>query len=67
MSVSIISCPSCQSLVLSDTIRCPTCKHILKEELAEGAATDLPAVERATDEVPCPDCGEKVREGLVRC
>lgn len=67
MSVSIISCPSCKSLILSDTIQCPTCKHVLKEELAEGVAADLPAVERATDEVPCPDCGEKVREGLVRC
>ena len=67
MSVSIISCPSCQSLILSDTIRCPTCNHIQKEELAEGVASDLPAVERATDEIPCPDCGEKVREGLVRC
>ena len=67
MSISIISCPSCQSLILSDTIRCPTCNHILKEELAEGVASDLPAVERATDEIPCPDCGEKVREGLVRC
>lgn len=67
MSVSIISCPSCKSLVLSDTIQCPTCKHVLKEDLAEGLSSDLPAVERATDEVPCPDCGEKVRAGLVRC
>ena len=67
MSVSIISCPSCKSLVLSDTIQCPTCKHVLKEEVAVGVASDLPAVERASDEVPCPDCGEKVRSGLVRC
>lgn len=67
MSVSIISCPSCKSLILSDTIQCPTCKHVLKEDVAGGVASDLPAVERATDEVPCPDCGEKVRSGLVRC
>jgi hypothetical protein len=67
MSVSIISCPSCKSLILSDTIQCPTCKHVMKEELAASVASDLPAVERATDEVPCPDCGEKVRKGLVRC
>lgn len=67
MSVSIISCPSCKSLILSDTIQCPTCKHVLKEEMADGIAPDLPAVERATDEIPCPDCGEKVRKGLVRC
>jgi hypothetical protein len=67
MSVSIISCPSCKSLVLSDTIQCPTCKHVLKADLAAGVASDLPAVERASDEVPCPDCGENVRSGLVRC
>lgn len=67
MSVSIISCPSCKSLILSDTIQCPTCKHVLKEDLAEGVTSDLPAVERASDEVDCPDCGEKVRSGLVRC
>ena len=67
MSVSIISCPSCKSLILSDTIQCPTCKHVLKEELADGVVSDLPAVERAADEIPCPDCGENVRSGLVRC
>jgi hypothetical protein len=67
MSVSIISCPSCKSLILSDTIQCPTCKHVMKEELADGLAADLPAVERAADEVACPDCGENVRSGLVRC
>ncbi len=67
MSVSIISCPSCKSLILSDTIQCPTCKHVLKEELANGITADLPAVERAADEVACPDCGENVRRGLVRC
>lgn len=67
MSVSIISCPSCKSLILSDTIQCPTCKHVMKEELADSVASDLPAVERASDEVSCPDCGENVRSGLVRC
>jgi hypothetical protein len=67
MSVSIISCPSCKSLILSDTIQCPTCKHVMKEELADTVASDLPAVERAADEVACPDCGENVRNGLVRC
>ena len=67
MSVSIIPCPSCKSLILSDTMQCPTCKHVMKEELADGLAADLPAVERAADEVACPDCGENVRSGLVRC
>ncbi|MDA1162501.1 MAG: hypothetical protein O3B13_05340 [Planctomycetota bacterium] len=67
MSVSIISCPSCKSLILSDTIQCPTCKHVMNAELADGLTQDLPAVERAVDEIPCPDCGEQVRKGLVRC
>ncbi len=68
MSVSIISCPSCKSLVLSDTVQCPTCQHLLKEELKDAVPAELPAIVRASeDEVPCPDCGEMVRTGLVRC
>lgn len=68
MSVSIVSCPSCKSLILSDTIQCPTCQHLVKPEKAEGVSPDLPAVERAADDlVSCPDCGEDVRSGLVRC
>lgn len=68
MSVSIVSCPSCKSLILSDTVQCPTCQHVLKPEKADAVAHDLPAVERAADDlVSCPDCGEEVRSGLVRC
>lgn len=68
MSVSIISCPSCKTLVLSDTHQCPTCKHILNAETKSEPEQDLPAVVRASeDEVSCPDCGEQVRSGLVRC
>lgn len=68
MSVSIVSCPSCKSLILSDTVQCPTCQHVMKPEKAEAVAHDLPAVERAADDlVSCPDCGEEVRAGLVRC
>ena len=68
MSVSIISCPSCKNLVLSDTVQCPTCQHVLKPEHANANAADLPAVVKAAeDEVECPDCGEQVRSGLVRC
>ena len=67
MSVSIRSCPSCKSLILSDTMQCPTCNHVLKEEAAH-LGTELPAISRASaDAVPCPDCGEMVRKGLVRC
>jgi hypothetical protein len=68
MSVSIISCPSCKNLVLSDTVQCPTCQHVLKPDHAGANAADLPAVVKAgEDEVECPDCGEHVRSGLVRC
>ena len=68
MSVSIVSCPSCKSLILSDTIQCPTCQHVKKPEKAAVVVQDLPAVERAaSDLIPCPDCGEEVRSGLVRC
>ena len=68
MSVSIISCPSCKNLVLSDTVQCPTCQHVLKPDHAGAIAGDLPAVVKAAeDEIECPDCGEHVRSGLVRC
>lgn len=68
MSVSIISCPSCKNLVLSDTVQCPTCHHVLKPEQTTANSDDLPSVVRASqDEVACPDCGELVRSGLVRC
>lgn len=68
MSVSIISCPGCKQLILSDTVQCPTCQHVLDEDKAGRITTELPAVVKAgEDEVPCPDCGEQVRAGLVRC
>ena len=68
MSVSIISCPGCKQLILSDTVQCPSCQHVLDEDKAGRITTELPAVVKAgEDEVPCPDCGEQVRAGLVRC
>jgi len=68
MSVSIISCPGCKQLILSDTIQCPKCQHVLDEDKVELITTELPAVVKTSDdEVSCPDCGELVRTGLVRC
>lgn len=68
MSVSIRSCPNCKSLILSDTLQCPSCNQVLKEELAAVLPAELPAIQRASaDSIPCPDCGEMVRKGLVRC
>lgn len=66
MSVSIRSCPGCDSLILADTFQCPDCGHVFDEEKtnklagSEGLAT-------AEMEEPCPDCGHSVRAGLVRC
>jgi len=40
----------------------------MDEEKAQRMVQELPAIVRASeDEVPCPDCGEMVRSGLVRC
>ncbi len=40
----------------------------MKPEKAAVVVQELPAVERAaSDLIPCPDCGEEVRSGLVRC
>lgn len=67
MSVSIVSCPNCKNVVLSDTLQCPTCDHLLKPE-AELLVPVVDSVARAAaDRIPCPDCGEMVRKGLVRC
>lgn len=67
MSVSIVSCPNCKNVVLSDTLQCPTCDHLLKPE-AELLVPVVDSVARAAaDQIPCPDCGEMVRKGLVRC
>lgn len=68
MSVSIISCPECKQLILSDTVQCPTCQHVLDAERANSMVVELPSIVKASeDEIPCPDCGEMVRSGLVRC
>lgn len=69
MSVSIRACPSCNTLLLDDTVQCPSCDHILDPE----RAASFPSPQRPTNddanpaEDPCPNCGEMVRRGLVRC
>jgi hypothetical protein len=66
MSVSIIACPSCKSLVLPDTAQCPNCSFVFDEKRAtEPAATGR--VEAPDEEIPCPGCNELVKKGLVRC
>ena len=70
MSVSLINCPQCQTLLLGDTVQCPKCHHVLDADRAapmvdEDAADSL--VEPPGEHDPCPGCGEMVRRGLVRC
>ena len=70
MSVSIQSCPSCRTLLLTDTVQCPLCEHVVNPETTEGFSGELPgavAVEDHGDGVECGDCGEVVRPELVRC
>lgn len=69
MSVSIISCPGCQTLLLSDTAQCPTCQHVFDQESADSFSSEsLPSMsDSRSDEVQCGECGEMMRPGLVRC
>lgn len=67
MSVSIVSCPNCKNVVLSDTLQCPSCDQLLKPEAALLVPVVDSVARAAADQIPCPDCGEMVRKGLVRC
>jgi hypothetical protein len=67
MSVSIIACPSCKSLVLPDTAQCPNCGFVFDEKRAAVEPPTLGRVEAAEEEIPCPGCNELVKKGLVRC
>jgi len=70
MSVSIQSCPSCRTLLLSDTVQCPLCQHVVDPEAAEqfaGELSDVVVVENRSGGIECADCGEVVRPELVRC
>lgn len=70
MSVSIVTCPQCKSMLLSDTAQCPNCHHVLhadqKVNLSE-LKTHSQVMGSSSNEIPCPDCGEMVRKELVRC
>src|SRR5579885_1595328 len=67
MSVSIIACPSCKSLVLPDTAQCPNCGHVFDEKRATPEPPVHGHVEAQEEEIPCPGCNELVKKGLVRC
>jgi len=67
MTVNILACPSCKSLVLPDTAQCPNCHFVFDEKRASSEFAPTQRVEPAEEEVPCPGCNELVRKGLVRC
>jgi hypothetical protein len=67
MSVSIIACPSCKSLVLPDTAQCPNCNFVFDEKRALVEPPTIGHVEPTEEEIPCPGCNELVKKGLVRC
>jgi hypothetical protein len=69
MTVNILACPSCKSLILPDTAQCPNCHYVFDERRATTAEPARPVgrAEAHEEEVPCPGCNELVRKGLVRC
>src|SRR5580704_6453651 len=69
MTVNILACPECKSLILPDTAQCPNCHYVFDERRATTAEPARPVgrAEAPEEEVPCPGCNELVRKGLVRC
>lgn len=70
MSVAIVTCPQCKSLLLSDTAQCPNCHHVLHTHQTVNLSelkTHSEVMGTSSNEIPCPDCGEMVRKELVRC
>lgn len=70
MSVSIVTCPECKSLLLSDTAQCPNCHHMLHKHQTVNLSelkTHSEVMGSSSTDIACPDCGEMVRKELVRC
>jgi hypothetical protein len=68
MTVNIIACPSCKSLVLPDTAQCPNCHYVFDEKRVPSDFVPTEhVVDSSEEDVPCPGCNELVRKGLVRC
>lgn len=70
MSVAIVTCPQCKSMLLSDTAQCPNCHHVLHKDQKVNLSelkTHSEVMGSSSNEIPCPDCGEMVRKELVRC
>lgn len=54
-------------MLLKDTVQCPSCKHILDQTRYSEWTAERNTLSAEGAEDPCPNCGEMVRRGLVRC
>lgn len=66
MSEHFLTCPGCQSLILSDTAVCPECGHTFRADAAP-VPQEANIEHGATMHQECPKCGDQVPAGLVRC
>ncbi|HUQ72565.1 MAG TPA: hypothetical protein VM165_23760 [Planctomycetaceae bacterium] len=68
MTISIITCPKCNAMVLSDAARCHVCEHNFADQVVEHVPQVLPTDHLIADDLHvCKHCGETYRTGLVRC
>jgi RNA polymerase subunit RPABC4/transcription elongation factor Spt4 len=63
----VIPCPSCKTLVTRDMAECPRCGQVLEKKSREAEAASPIAADGRPAEIPCRECGEMIRVGLVRC
>ncbi|GAB4145730.1 MAG: hypothetical protein Tsb009_18010 [Planctomycetaceae bacterium] len=66
MSVTIIACPKCKTMLFSDTAACPACQYVF-DKSGQSAKSMAPLSPSNVEEERCKNCGEMVRSGLVRC
>jgi predicted nucleic acid-binding Zn-ribbon protein len=69
MTISIITCPQCNAMVLSDAARCHVCDHTFADDPGHiPEPPTLPSDHLVADDLEtCRHCGETYRTGLVRC
>ncbi len=69
MSIAIVACPKCNTLLLNDTVQCHRCRHFLRPEQAGHFRDSTLPTDAAVQEDldTCKQCGETYRKGLVRC
>ena len=67
MSAAYKYCPSCDVMLLNDSAYCPSCRYVFdRSELEKIGDIETVFTDGQTED-SCQQCGEMVREGLVRC